>query len=287
LDNNGTAALQAGLGTFKVDLTPPTVTATLLNLNTSALGLTSYSFTLTFTDVSGIDPTTVAGEKVEVTGTAGYDQFATLTGTSASSNGQSITATYTISAPGGSWDVADGGIYSVAASSAAIKDTFGNAYAGGTIGSFVANFGNALPLTTGTISGTVYNDANGNGKLDPRELPMVGVLVYADLNQNGKFDPGEPSATTDASGHYTLLSLSAGQYIVREQTPAGYVPSISGGDSVTVNLANGQAATLVDFADQVNQVVISHGPAPISTPPPPIQPTPPPIKIRRLPILWA
>jgi len=40
---------------------------------------------------------------------------------------------------------------------------------------------------TASISGTVFNDANGNGALDG-ESGLAGWIVYADLNGNGAFD---------------------------------------------------------------------------------------------------
>jgi hypothetical protein len=43
------------------------------------------------------------------------------------------------------------------------------------------------------ISGTVYNHANGNAKLDSTEKGIVGRTVYIDKNNNGKLDAGEPS----------------------------------------------------------------------------------------------
>jgi hypothetical protein len=47
---------------------------------------------------------------------------------------------------------------------------------------------------TGIIGGRVWDDANGNGGIDPGEnpLPNVGVCLYQDNNANGQPDPGEP-----------------------------------------------------------------------------------------------
>ena len=41
----------------------------------------------------------------------------------------------------------------------------------------------------GAISGTVFNDANGNGTLDNGEAGLSGWTVYQDFNNNGSFDP--------------------------------------------------------------------------------------------------
>jgi hypothetical protein len=62
--------------------------------------------------------------------------------------------------------------------------------------------------TTGSISGTKYEDINGNGVRDTGEPGMCGRTVFIDLNGNGLLDSGEPTAVTDDSGAYTFSSLS-------------------------------------------------------------------------------
>jgi hypothetical protein len=67
-----------------------------------------------------------------------------------------------------------------------------------------------------SISGTVFNDANGDGAQDDGELGIAGVTVFVDSNNNGILDSGEISTTTDASGDYTLTGLTAGTYVIRQ-----------------------------------------------------------------------
>jgi uncharacterized delta-60 repeat protein len=45
-------------------------------------------------------------------------------------------------------------------------------------------------LPAGSISGTVFNDANNNGVRDAGEAGAPGVTVYQDLNNNGVYDAG-------------------------------------------------------------------------------------------------
>ncbi|MCA9085082.1 MAG: matrixin family metalloprotease, partial [Planctomycetaceae bacterium] len=89
---------------------------------------------------------------------------------------------------------------------------------------------------TGTISGTKFEDVNGNGLRDSGEPALGGVRIYLDLNHNGAFDntpveflttgfgvPGvEPSVITDANGNYLFTEVPAGDYTVREVVPRGY-----------------------------------------------------------------
>jgi uncharacterized protein (DUF2141 family) len=69
--------------------------------------------------------------------------------------------------------------------------------------------------TAGTITGTVYLDANRNGKRDNGEAGQQGKVVYLDTNNNGVFDSTERSTTTNANGFYTFTGVKAGSYRVR------------------------------------------------------------------------
>lgn len=61
----------------------------------------------------------------------------------------------------------------------------------------------------------VFNDANGNKKLDAAESVLPNLVVYIDRNKNGIQNSIEFSAKTDASGYVTLPNLEVGkQYTV-------------------------------------------------------------------------
>src|SRR5208283_1147834 len=55
-----------------------------------------------------------------------------------------------------------------------------------------------------SITGTVYDDYNGNGQLDTGEPGLAGWTVYLDTSGSGKLAAGDPSVVTNASGQYTL-----------------------------------------------------------------------------------
>jgi hypothetical protein len=97
------------------------------------------------------------------------------------------------------------------------------------------NFGNQRD--SGDITGTKYEDLNGNGVRDPGEPGISGVQIYVDENDDGVLnvdqngDPTEPVTVTmeddpntraDESGMYLLFGLPAGQHVVREVVPVGY-----------------------------------------------------------------
>ena len=73
----------------------------------------------------------------------------------------------------------------------------------------------------GTVSGTVFNDVNGNGKKDTGDAGLAGWRVYVDANNNGMYDSGETFVLTDSSGNFKL-TLPGGTYILSVQLKRGY-----------------------------------------------------------------
>ena len=90
-----------------------------------------------------------------------------------------------------------------------------------------------------SISGTVYEDLNGNGSDDGQDVGLSGVNVFIDENNNGAFDGTDIITTTDANGNYTFAGLAAGNYSVVEQVPTGWEATPQGSPvishSVTVS----------------------------------------------------
>ncbi|MFI5378499.1 MAG: SdrD B-like domain-containing protein [Tepidisphaerales bacterium] len=100
---------------------------------------------------------------------------------------------------------------------------------------------------TGSISGQVFRDTNGNGQLDAGETGLGGWTVYLDTNGNGTLDAGEPSQITPASGNYSFTGLSAGSYTVRVVQPAGYQTTTPAGGAYAVPVQWGTVATGQNF----------------------------------------
>jgi hypothetical protein len=102
--------------------------------------------------------------------------------------------------------------------------------------------------TTGTISGTSFQDLNRNGIQDAGEAPFSGVFIDL-LNSSGT---AVTSATTDANGHYAMAGLADGSYTLRV-TPSdwanlrySWVPT--SGDIRMSKPVTLSAAATVDFA---------------------------------------
>jgi len=71
------------------------------------------------------------------------------------------------------------------------------------------------------VSGRVFNDANGNRRIDRGEAGVPGVQLWVDANQNGQLDVGERTATTDGNGLYAFIGPNSGSGSIHLVPPAG------------------------------------------------------------------
>ncbi|QGQ22044.1 hypothetical protein F1728_04755 [Gimesia benthica] len=115
-----TEAELASLQNFQFDQ-PPFVSASVSQVETAENGLDSYSFTVEFSDDSAIDISTIDVNDVTVTGP--HD---TLVVTSAvvhsGVDGSPVSVTYTVTPPGGFWDLTDNGTYSIQLNGSEVGD---------------------------------------------------------------------------------------------------------------------------------------------------------------------
>ncbi len=142
-DCAGNSVAAGRLGTFRVavrDTNPPNAVATTSDV--TAAGATAYIFTVTYTDNVAVRVSTLGKGDVQVIGPNGYKQSATLVSVDNQADGTSRTATYRIVPPGGPWDPADNGSYSVWMQPRQVKDTSGNAVPAGELATFTV----AVPL---------------------------------------------------------------------------------------------------------------------------------------------
>ena len=80
----------------------------------------------------------------------------------------------------------------------------------------------------GTVSGTVYQDNNGNGALDTGETGLPGVAVYLDSNNDGVLDSAGPTTVSSTSvltipdnnllGTISTLNVAGGASLIAHVT---------------------------------------------------------------------
>ena len=109
----------------------------------------------------------------------------------------------------------------------------------------------------GSISGTVWNDQNGDGDraIDPvtglpLEPGLEGWTIFLDDNANGTLDATEASTTTDRSGNYVFPSVLEGSHRVREILPStSWSPAPGFAVQQIVNVSANENTNGVDFAN--------------------------------------
>lgn len=107
-------------------------------------------------------------------------------------------------------------------------------------GAATVNFGDQQ---TGTVSGVVYSDFNGNGIQDPDEIGIPGVTITLDLGGGNT-----RTMVSGPNGGYVFEGITPGSYgIIIEQDPTGYVSTTP--NRIVVTLVSGGAAT-ANFGDQ-------------------------------------
>ncbi|HVE66475.1 MAG TPA: SdrD B-like domain-containing protein [Thermoanaerobaculia bacterium] len=97
-----------------------------------------------------------------------------------------------------------------------------------------------------SVSGTKFNDANGNGSRDAGESGLAGVTIRL-TSAGGQVT----TATSDASGNFSFTGLAAGAYTVSEVVPTGFVqtaPAAPG--TFALNLTTGQVVTGLLFGNR-------------------------------------
>ncbi|MCA9175933.1 MAG: tandem-95 repeat protein [Planctomycetales bacterium] len=129
-----------------------------------------------------------------------------------------------------------------------------NVVAGGTSR---ADFANLFP-PVGTIQGTAWDDANGDGLHGATESPLAGRTVYVDLNNNGALDAGEPQRVTGVDGAYAFENIRAASYRVTEMIPDGWMSATGFAASRTVNVFVG-SSIVTDFNDFIPVNGAIHG----------------------------
>jgi Ca2+-binding RTX toxin-like protein len=113
----------------------------------------------------------------------------------------------------------------------------------------VVDFANLTPEAS-DVSGTVFNDIDGDGLRGPTEPGLSGWQIYVDLNEDGSLTAGEPVTTSAADGSYTLFAVPHGVQFLSQVPDAHWRTNSPAGGTYTVDVLNGVMLTGYDFANQ-------------------------------------
>ena len=159
LDTSGNAVdADAALVSFIADFSDPTDTiapqvdsVVAPDLGAAEDGDPTTEITITYSDDVALDVSTLDFNDIVVTGPGGPLVLSGVT-VDTNSDGSPRSATYTLNAPGGSWDATDNGTYTVELVAGKVKDTSGNSVPGNTtLATFEANLpDDGQPPTTST-----------------------------------------------------------------------------------------------------------------------------------------
>ena len=79
-----------------------------------------------------------------------------------------------------------------------------------------------LDADSAQITGTLWNDIDGNGIRSNADTGLSGWSVFLDSNRNGLYEIDELAQTTDASGFYTFNEVPVGEYVLSAQLAEGW-----------------------------------------------------------------
>ena len=113
----------------------------------------------------------------------------------------------------------------------------------------VVDFFNLIPVA-GSISGSLWDDADGNGVRSSGESGLAEWQVYLDLNTNGIRDAVEPQFTTNSDGSYIFTNVSYGTKTVREIVPANWFATNPSTGATTFRVLSGENNTGVNFGNR-------------------------------------
>ncbi|MEG3960576.1 Ig-like domain-containing protein, partial [Microcoleus sp. herbarium2] len=192
--NNNTAATQlvrtANFTTPIVDVIPPNPNLSAIS-NITTAGGTSQTLTVTFSDSSGVDVSSLDSSDVVVNWSGGAIGATFISATPAG-NGTPRTATYSLTPPGGTWDSLDKGTYTVNLQASQVKDVVGNLSAASNLGTFSVNVAapaltppavtTPVPSVTPTPAPTIAETPAETPSVTPTPTPTPSVTPTPTTN---------------------------------------------------------------------------------------------------------
>lgn len=122
---------------------------------------------------------------------------------------------------------------------------------GGVTDHYLVRFSNEVPDRTGSISGFIYNDVNGDGVHDLGDARLSYWQAFADINEDGKFELGEPTAYADYNGYFKMYGVAIGASRIYEIPQAEWMQDAPASTPYRVaTVSSGGVATGNDFGNR-------------------------------------
>ncbi|HET6246247.1 MAG TPA: DNRLRE domain-containing protein [Tepidisphaeraceae bacterium] len=213
------------------DTTPPTASVSAPNV--SAPGGSTETVTVLYTDNVGIQASSISAGDLVVTSPSGTPL--SVTGVTTSGSGQSVTATYTVAAPGGAWIAADNGQYAVNVPAGSVTDTSGNPVtaASGTF-NVSAAIADTQPPAAAISAPAVVSAGGGTEIVTVHYTDNIGInLSSIGLGNLSVSGPGGPLTVTSDSVSGSGQSVTVAYTV---QAPgSGWDASDDGTYNVAIN----------------------------------------------------
>jgi len=171
------------------------------SITTSSL---TKTFTVTYKDNVAVDVADLDNFDIRVVGSGSnstFNQLASFLSVTPSGSGTSRTATYQISGPGGSWDSADNGSYSVIMQPNQVSDTSNNNFvASGSLGTLSVS----IPTTGTPIRIEAESMALNTYRVEANSSASGGQILS--LKDGGAAETGTATYSfTGLSGNYNVV----------------------------------------------------------------------------------
>jgi hypothetical protein len=223
------------LGGGALDATPPVASLSVGNI--AVAGSPSHTCSVTYTDATAVRLASLDITDLLVFGPNGPLSPLTVesAGADLAVDGSPMTGSYSIAAPGGSWDPADNGTYTITLQEAAVADTLSNVTPETVLGTFFVNISTATP---GVLAVTPPENLVSSGKVGGLFTPVS--QAYTLSNSGGTTMNWAVSKTAAWLGlSASSGSLAPGASTVVTVSINGAANALTaGGYSDTVNFAN-------------------------------------------------
>jgi hypothetical protein len=113
---------------------------------------------------------------------------------------------------------------------------------GATINTILSKCG--VGVTTGSISGTKYNDLNSSGTRDAGEPGLTNWTITL-TNSTGRV----VTKVTDVNGSYSFVNLTDGNYTVGEVNQSGWKQTAPATEVYSITISDGTVVTGIDFGN--------------------------------------